>query len=173
MLLRLYLTLPDVFISKVLPEISYHDLETLQQVHHTFYKLLTSSIFWHRRLYHQLLISKLPNALCTVQSSKTLEKLAFEGIDFPLIHKPPERVISNLNNIEIYYENDDAKILRFHNTNTLHIKTVLDSKIYPESVADVFVEIVFSMDLESKLDREQPWIFELNGKQFKIENAIG
>jgi len=44
-------------------------------------------------------------------------------------------------------------------------------KIYPELVADVFVEIEFSMDLESKLDRDQPWIFELNDQQFIIENA--
>lgn len=186
MLLRFYNTLPDVFISKVLPQITFNDLEVLQKVHKQFHQLITNSIFWHRRLYHQLLISRLPNALCTVESSKTLEKLATEGIIFPIVHKPPKRVISNLNNIEIYYENSaenstengilvnsSSRILRFHNTNNLHIRTVMEERIYPESVASVYVEIVFSMDLESKLDRDQPWVFELNDQQFVVENAKG
>lgn len=185
MLLRFYNTLPDVFISKVLPQITFNDLEVLQKVHKQFHQLITNSIFWHRRLYHQLLISRLPNALCTVESSKTLEKLATEGIIFPIVHKPPKRVISNLNNIEIYYENSaenstengilvnsSSRILRFHNTNNLHIRTVMEERIYPESVASVYVEIVFSMDLESKLDRDQPWVFELNDQQFVVENPL-
>lgn len=180
MLLKLFFALPDVFISKVLPQISYQDLESLQKIHKVFHELITSSIFWHRRLYHQLKISTLPNALCTVERSKLLEKLCNQGLKFPIKHAPPEKIISNFNNIEIYYENSDenigetsgSQILRFHNTNTLHVQTVMEEKIYPELVADVFVEIEFSMDLESKLDRDQPWIFELNDQQFIVENPL-
>jgi len=193
MLLQLQSRLPDVF-SNVLVYLTYRDLDQLQNAHKNFRVLLTSSIYWHRRLFHQLRISHKKSSLCTYQSSKLLERLACDGLTFPLTNRPPKTAIANLNNISIYFDaasgsiasNDGSglyenivasrqrrnKILNFHSTNVLHIKSTLEEKIFPEGAAKIFVEIEMSLDLEAKIDNDEPWQVRLNEETLKIENPL-